>query len=178
MDALKHIIAGCQKEKPEAQKELYQLYKDILFAICKRYLRINEDAEDMFVQGFYKILSKIKSYNGSGSFEGWMKRIMINECLMFLRKNKNFNLSIEGNELDFGYDNQIESNLNFKELLQCLEQLPIGYRTVLNMHVIEGYKHREIAKILGISINTSKSQLIAAKRKFQLVLKKKQSRTG
>ena len=176
--SLNEIVVQCKRNDPNAQKQLYEAYKDILFATCKRYLKNEEDAEDVFVEAFFKIFSKINTYKGNGSFEGWMKRITVNECLMFLRKNKNFNLSIEANQLDFGKEESINSDINFNELLEIMDLLPVGYRTVFNMYVIEGYKHREIAKKLGISINTSKSQLLAAKRKFQGLLKKKQIKIG
>lgn len=178
MQSLNKIISACQNNDAIAQQYLYDHYKSILFAIVKRYIKSEEQAEDIFIEGFYKIFSKIGTYKGNGSFEGWMKRIMINEALMFLRKNHNFNLSVEQDQIEIRYDQDIEGNLNFKELLELMNMLPTGYRTVFNMYVIEGYKHREISEKLGISINTSKSQLIAAKLKFQQLIKKKQLRTG
>jgi len=176
--SLKQVILACQKQDSIAQQYLYDQYKGLIFAICKRYVKDTQDAEDVFIEAFYKILSKISMYEGKGSFEGWMKRIAINESLMFLRKRHNFNLSLEGDEIDVPFHESIVSDINFKALLELMDTLPTGYRTVLNMYVIEGYKHREIAEILGISINTSKSQLIAAKKKFALLIKKKQYRAG
>jgi RNA polymerase sigma-70 factor (ECF subfamily) len=132
------------------------------------------DAEDALVMSFYKIFSKISQFKGEGSFEGWMKRIVVNECLMKIRKSSNLNLHVD---IDQAYDvsdpEHIVSDLNYKELLVLLDDLPNGYRTVFNLYVIEGYKHREIAEILGISINTSKSQLILAKKKMRELFKKK-----
>lgn len=133
------------------------------------------EAEDILVQGFFKIFKKIDQYQNKGSFEGWMKKIMINESLMFLRQRKNFHLSLQQDEIDIPEQEEIQSNIQYDELLELLNQLPVGYRTVFNLNVIEGYKHREIAEKLGISINTSKSQLIQAKKKLQSIIKKKQS---
>lgn len=178
MQSLNKIISACKNNDAIAQQYLYDHYKSVLFGIVKRYIKKDDDAEDVFIEGFYKIFSKIDSYQGKGSFEGWMKRIMINEALMHLRKRQNFNLSVESDDIQIKYNQDIEGKLHFDELIEIMNQLPTGYRTVFNMYVIEGFKHREISEQLGISINTSKSQLIAAKQKFQLLIKKKQLRTG
>lgn len=171
---LEHIITLCQKQNPSAQKELYQQYSPILFGICRRYIKVYEDAEDMLIEGFYKIFSKVGDFKGEGSFEGWMKRIMVNECLMFLRKKNNLHMTLEIMPEDVKMESKAQSNLQYEDVIQLLENLPTGYRTVFNLYVIEGYKHREIAELLGISINTSKCQLILAKKKLKDLLKKKQ----
>ena len=132
------------------------------------------DAEDVMIESFYKIFSKISQYKGQGSFEGWMKRIVINESLMHIRKKNNLNLHIE---LEKAYDAKEDAvavdQLQYEEVLSLLEELPHGYRTIFNLYVIEGYKHREIAELLKISINTSKSQLILAKKRLREIYKKK-----
>jgi len=131
-------------------------------------------AEDLLVESFYTIFSKMDQYKGTGSFEGWMKRIVVNSCLMQIRKKNNLNLHVD---LENAYNLKEEANaitdINHAELLKMMEDLPTGYRTVFNLYVIEGYKHREIAEIMGISINTSKSQLILAKKRMQEFYKKK-----
>ncbi len=170
---LQKIIKGCKNQQSWAQKELYSLYKDVLFGLCRRYIKSLEDAEDVFVEAFYKIFNKINSFKGEGSFEGWMKRIVINESLMFLRKKKHFHLSIESDNVQVKLDPKIVDSLQYNDVVKLLDFLPTGYRTVFNLYVIEGYKHKEIAEELGISINTSKSQLILAKRRMQELLKKK-----
>jgi RNA polymerase sigma-70 factor (ECF subfamily) len=143
--------------------------------MCLRYARTVEDAEDILSEAFYKIFTKISSFKGQGSFEGWMKRITVNEALMSLRKKNTLNMSVELSEVkEQAYDDDIVSRLSYNELLIILEELPPGYRTVFNMYVIEGYKHREIAEHLNISINTSKSQLILAKKKMRELIKKKE----
>ena len=133
-------------------------------------MKEKEDAEDAMIKGFYKAFTKIQKFEGHGSFEGWIRKIMVNECLMMLRKNKNFNLIVEVNDWEIPYQEEITSKLNEKDILYFLNLLPTGYRTVFNLNVIEGYKHREIAERLGISINTSKSQLILAKKRLKEIM--------
>lgn len=133
-------------------------------------------AEDVMITSFYKIFTKIDQYKNQGSFEGWMKRIVINESLMHLRKHNNLNLHVDVEKApQIKEDAVILNELYLDDMLEMLEELPNGYRTVFNLYVIEGYKHREIAELLGISINTSKSQLILAKKKFKELYKKKQN---
>jgi len=133
-------------------------------------------AEDVMITSFYKIFTKIDQYKNQGSFEGWMKRIVINESLMHLRKHNNLNLHVDVEKApQIKEDAVILNELYLDDMLEMLEELPNGYRTVFNLYVIEGYKHREIAELLGISINTSKSQLILAKKKFKVLYKKKQN---
>lgn len=140
-----------------------------------RYMKNEVDAEDALIKGFYKVFSKLDSYKNAGSFEGWMKRIVINECLMLLRKNHNLNMTVAIDDAPIVSSLKIEfvDNLTYEDILNLLDELPVGYRTVFNMYCIEGYKHREIAESLGISINTSKSQLILARKKMRLLIKKK-----
>ncbi len=166
------IIRGCKSQDRTAQKRLYEYYAPILLGICRRYVRNLTDAEDVLLEALYKIMSNINQYQGKGSFEGWMKRIAVNESLMFLRKKHNFNISIDHIQVAAVEENGVEEELFEADLLKILDQLPTGYKTVFNLYVIEGYKHREIAEKLGISINTSKSQLIQAKKKMASLLKK------
>lgn len=173
---LEHIIAKCKNQDPEAQKQLYDIYKDNLFSICIRYLKSQQDAEDVFIDAFYKILTKIEMFKGDGSFEGWMRRIMVNESLMFLRKRTNLQMTVELADKDVpDNDDQPDDEFSYEEIIAILDELPAGYRTVFNLYVFEDYKHREIAEILGISINTSKSQLILAKKRVYDILKKKEN---
>jgi RNA polymerase sigma-70 factor (ECF subfamily) len=123
----------------------------------------------------YKIFTQIESFSGMGSFEGWMRRIVANEALMLLRKTKL--LSFPGDETmtlsNQADDFSIEADISAREILELLNELPTGYRTVFNLYVLEGFKHQEIADMLGISINTSKSQLILAKQRLRNMLIKK-----
>ena len=169
----KHIIDGLKQQDRLTQKLVFEQYGAKVLPIILRYVKNEEDAKDVCVQGFYKVFTKIGSYNGGGSFEGWMKRIIINEALMYLRKYKSFNLSIEESKVDVKYEIDYDSLMDYRSLLKLLDLLPTGYRTVFSLYVLEGFKHREIAEQLGISINTSKSQLILARKRLQEIIKKK-----
>jgi len=169
-----NLIQKLKNQDPVAQKVLYDKYSPLFYAICLRYVKNEVEAEDILVESFYKIFKKIDQFRGNGSFEGWMKRIVINQALMQIRKNSNLNLHVE---LEKAYsvksEAEIIDNINYQEILKLIKELPTGYKTVFNLYVIEGYKHREIAEILNISINTSKSQLILAKKKLRELYKKK-----
>jgi len=138
--------------------------------ICRRYVKVLEDAEDVLIDTFFKIFTNIHQYKGAGSFEGWMKRIAVNQSLMLLRKKHNFKLTVEISNIDIATPSKALSSLQEDDVMALLEKLPTGYRTIFNMYVVEGYKHREIAEELGISINTSKSQLILAKKRLRNML--------
>ena len=150
-----------------------------MYGVCRRYVKHPSDAEEILVTGLYKAMTKIDKYSGKGSFEGWIRKIMVNECLMFLRSRHNFHESVELKEGDLKTEVTIEAELAAADLKALLATLPTGYRTVFNLYVIEGYKHREIAEMLGVSINTSKSQLILAKQKLRdLILENKYHDVG
>ncbi len=167
---LNNILEKCKNGDRKSQKALYDRYKSLLFTICRRYISQYDRAEDVFAEGMVKIFKHLKDYQGNGSFEGWMKRIIVNQCLMYLRKN---DVLHQASDLEFVFlaqqpkhDEKIDAQLVHK----AIQELPPGYRTVLNLYIIEGYKHREIAELIGISINTSKSQLILAKKKLKEIL--------
>lgn len=165
------LIAGCVQQRPSAQRALYERYAPVMMAICRRYLKRSEDAEDALVEGFCKVFKHLNQYSNNGSFEGWIRRIMVNECLMALRKKHALKNAYEIQEhFDLRTDENLNAELAAKDILKLLDQLPNGYRTVFNLYVVEGYKHREIAELLGVSINTSKSQLILAKKRMQQLL--------
>jgi RNA polymerase sigma factor (sigma-70 family) len=168
------LLKRLRDQDRTAQKWLYERYSPLMFSICRRYLRSREDAEEALVSGFFKVYAQIDSYTGMGNFEGWMRRIMVNESLMTLRKTQL--LVFPGDdghiaELSDGFN--IEADISAREIIEVLDELPPGYRTVFNLYVLEGYKHHEIADILGVSINTSKSQLVLAKEKLRQLLKAK-----
>lgn len=169
-----YIIDKCKNQERSGQKALYDKYAPLFFSICLRYIKEKTAAEDLLMESFYRIFSKIGQYKAQGSFEGWMKRIVVNECLMYLRKNNNMNLHLDLDKAKVIPENPtIIDDLSYQEILDLLDLLPNGYRTIFNLYIIEGYKHREIAEQLGISINTSKSQLILAKKKLRELYKKK-----
>ena len=162
------LIAGCKKQNPRAQRIIYDRYAGNMLGLCRRYVHGDLEAEDVMIKGFMKVFSKIDLYEGKGSFEGWMKRIMINEALSFIRKNKSMYLEtdIEVAEREPDYD-KISTELEAQDLLKMVDELPSGYRTIFNLYAIEGYAHKEIAELLGINENTSKSQLSRARMHLQ-----------
>ncbi len=171
---IEKIIEGCKNNNQIAQKKLYDVYSHIFFGLCIRYASDNAEAEDILQEGFIKIFTKISKYSGKGSFEGWMKRIIINIAITTYHKNKKHNqlYNIDTiNERNI-YTNEPErESFSKDELLQAVRSLPKGYRIVFNLFAIEGYKHKEIANILNISINTSKSQYSRAKKLLRKKLK-------
>lgn len=162
---------ACIKQDHKAQRLLYEKFDARFFAVCKRYFIDVQQAEDALVKGFLKIFQNIGSYSSKGNFEGWMHRIMVNECLMELRKNKQLFLSIDDG---FHEETQLavapDSSLDHEDLMRILDSLPIGCKLVFTLYVIEGYKHKEIADSLGITEGTSKSQLSLAKSKLRNLL--------
>lgn len=166
------LIEACKQQDRRAQQLLFDRYSPIMLGVCKRYVKGMEDAEDVLVEAFFRVLTNIHYFKNEGSFEGWIRRIVVNEALMFLRKQHNFNMTLEINaEIDAETDAITAlDELAAQDIINLLDKLPTGYRTVFNLFAIEGYKHREIADLLGISINTSKSQLILAKKRLQEVL--------
>ena len=164
------LIEACKREDRRAQKALYERFSPVMLGVCKRYVKSLHDAEDVLVEAFFKVFINLRQYKGKGSFEGWIRRIVVNEALMFLRKRHNFRLTVEISEIDRPAPASAQQQLAAGDIMQLLDKLPTGYRTVFNLYVLEGYKHREIAEILGVSINTSKSQLILAKKKMQRLL--------
>lgn len=172
-DRLSHIVARCRQQDRKAQKELYEHYAPLFYAIALRYMKRPQEAEDVLVMSFTKIFEKLDTFSGQGSFEGWMKRILVNEALMQLRKKNNIHLSLEIEDRDVPSEANVLDQLMYDELLEMLDELPMGYRTVFNLYAVEGLKHREIAEELGISINTSKSQYLLARKRLVEILKKK-----
>lgn len=168
------LIKRCKRKDRAAQKLLFDKYSAKMFGVCRRYVKNQEDAEDVLVEGLFKVLTKIDKYSNKGSFEGWIRRILVNESLMHLRKRHNFKLTVEVSNIDIKSRATVEDDLAAQDILDLLALLPTGYRTVFNMYVIEGYKHKDIAEILGVSINTSKSQLLLARRRLQSLIKTNQ----
>lgn len=166
----KDLINACRQRDRRAQQALYDRFSPNMFGVCRRYVKSLEDAEDVLVEAFFKVLTNIEQYKGEGSFEGWIRRIVVNESLMALRKKVNFSQPLELKDIDVPVTTSVLQELVAKDILNLIELLPIGYRTVFNLYVMEGYKHREIAQIMGISINTSKSQLILAKKRLKSLL--------
>ncbi|WKV12147.1 sigma-70 family RNA polymerase sigma factor [Marivirga harenae] len=158
------LIAGCIKQKASAQRALFDKYSGRMLGLCRRYVKDVLEAEGVMITAFTKIFERIEQYTGEGNFEGWMKRIMVNESLQYLRKHKNMQLNMDIEEAHHlpNYD-AMEDHLQTEDLMQMIGELPVGYRTVFNLYAIEGYSHKEIAEQLSINENTSKSQLSRAR---------------
>jgi len=156
------LVEQCMQKKPKAQAEVYQLYARKLYATCLKYSRNQQEAEDNLHDGFITIFNKITQYKSKGSFEGWMKRIVINTTLEKYRKDKTLNLITEEipDEIVLDID---EENIQIELLLKFIQELPNRYRLVFNLYVLDDYSHREIAEMLHISEGTSKSNLSRAR---------------
>lgn len=162
------LIDGCRRHDRQAQKRLYEMYSSKMYALCCRYIREKMEAEDVLITAFTKIFDRIEQFKGDGSFEGWIRRVVVNESLSYLRKNKNMYVDVEMEAADREPDfDQLESHLQAEDLMKMIEALPSGYRIVFNLYAIDGYSHKEIADQLGISENTSKSQLSRARAALQ-----------
>jgi RNA polymerase sigma factor (sigma-70 family) len=171
----RELIEGCLKGDAQAQRELYEQYKVPLFRLCLRYASSREEAEDILQEGFLKVFSDLEQYRGTGALGAWMRRVVLNVALQHLRRQKQLPVTAELETIAELADDSVEqlfSQLRAKALVGLIQQLPPGYRTVFNLYVIEGYAHREIADMLSISENTSKSQLSKAKALLRRVLEK------
>ena len=166
------LIETCLKDNPKAQKMLYDTYSSVLFGICLRYSKNEEEAQDILQDSFIKIFTKLDTYQFTGSFEGWLKRIVTNTSIEYYRKK----ITMEHlEEIGFNPYLAIDSDrgLEVEELLKMIQELPEGYRMVFNMYAIDGYTHGEIATKLNISEGTSKSQLSRARAYLQRKFKEK-----
>lgn len=165
------LIAACRKGDSKAQRDIYEKYSPTMFAVCRSYVIELQEAEDILICGFTKAFQKIDQFKGEGSFEGWLRRIIVNEALSYIRRNKSMYLEVEiekaGREPDY---QQLNNHLEVEDLHKMIDQLPTGYKTVFNLYAIEGFSHKEIAGKLGISENTSKSQLSRARVYLQKLL--------
>ncbi|APU68049.1 MAG: sigma-70 family RNA polymerase sigma factor [Bacteroidota bacterium] len=161
--SLEKLIQLCKKQDRKAQEQLYRLYSAKLFGLCLKYSGGYAEAQDNLQDGFLTIFAKISQYNDSGSFEGWMKRIIINTALQKHRKQKVYGLTNEELLKDENIEVEAEEDISLDFLLSCVQELPERYRQVFNLYVLDGYSHREISKMLQISEGTSKSNLARAR---------------
>ena len=167
------LIHGCKEGNRRMQEELYRRFSPRMYAVCLRYASNAEEAEDVLQEGFIKIFKKLDSFRGDGSFEGWIRRIFVNTAIEQFRR-KRYLLPVtekEENTIEGKYFSILDE-LAEKDILALVQELSPGYRTVFNMYVVEGYTHKEIADMLGISEGTSKSQLSRAKVILQDMVKK------
>ena len=162
-------IEGCKRHDRTAQKHLWDAYADAMLMVCMRYVKSLPDAEELMLNGFYNFFNKIDrfDYSGPGSVGPWLKKIMVNECLAFLRKKGGLQLTPETGGMEVATDNDIIGRMSASEIYRYIIELPPGYRTVFNLYVVEGMSHKEIAGLLEISEGTSKSQLNKARAMLQ-----------
>lgn len=170
--SVNELLLKLRQQDRAAQKEVYEIFAPKMLSVCRNYISDIQYAEDVMIKAFFKVFKNIDSFKSQGSFEGWIRRIMVNESLTFLRLNKGL-IYLEENQFPEEPDEEEESasQMDARELLDAL---PEGYRAVFNLYVLEEYSHREIAKMLNISETTSKTQLFRAKKKLkEIILQKK-----
>lgn len=175
-DNIHILIKACQANKRSAQGEIYKMFSAQLFSVCLRYSNNYEDAQDTFQEGFITIFNKIDQYRFEGSFEGWMRRIMVNTCIEKHRNKShlyvvNEEILTDTNE-DSEENNEAYEDYSYNEILSFVQELPDRYRQVFNLYVIEEYSHQDIAEMLDISVGTSKSNLSRAREKLKELIKK------
>jgi RNA polymerase sigma factor (sigma-70 family) len=164
----RNIVQGCLKGEKSFQKQLYDTYSKKMYTLCMRYSNDPDQAKDLLQDGFIKVFQNLHTFKGEGSFEGWMRRILVNVCLESFRKLEN--KFPHGDILEA--ENEYSTHTSFQKfdiayVLKKIQQLAPGYRAVFNLHIMEGYPHQEIAGMLGISESTSKSQLSRARKLLQ-----------
>lgn len=161
------LIARCLNNNRQAQFKLYEKYSPAMFGVCLRYAKNSTDAEDILQEGFIKVFRYLKDYSGRGSFEGWIRKIMVNSALNFYKRKNLISKGVDPEDaqhyLPVNFNNEALSKMEHEELLKLIRKLPDGYRTVFNLNIIEGYSHKEIGSLMKISVNTSKSQLSRAR---------------
>lgn len=164
---LSELIRKAANHNREAQHILYEVHAPKMLSVCRYYIKDIQQAEEAMLNGFFKAFTHLQNFKNEGSFEGWLRKIMVREAISFLRQQKHIEFAVD----DFGFHNEsannIQSGIETNDIQQCIDELPEGYKMVFVMYVIEGYKHHEIAELLQISEGTSKSQLFKAKQLLQ-----------
>jgi len=159
------LVKDCIREKPAAQKQLYDHFAATMLGICYRYTKSITDAEDVLQDGFVKVFKNLQQFQFKGELGGWIRRIMVTTALNFLKKNAKYRheFSYENENLHPVTDDNPELKITGKELAELIRQLPVGYQTIFNLHAVEGYSHIEIGTMLGIHEGTSRSQYARAR---------------
>lgn len=165
------LIKKAINNNREAQQVLFEMHAPKMLSVCRYYIRDLQFAEDVMLNGFFKVFTHLESFKNEGSFEGWIRRIMIRESISFLRKQKQIEFSVEEVYYENGYDDSINTNIEVADIQKLIDELPEGYKIVFVMYAIEGYKHHEIASMLNIAEGTSKSQLFKARKLLQEKIK-------
>jgi RNA polymerase sigma factor (sigma-70 family) len=170
MDEIKEIIQGCVRGEKRSQDRLYKKFSSLLYGICLRYTKNRMEAQDVLQDVFVKIFNNIGAYHHDGSFEGWLRRIAVNTSITNYRKNLKHAFQDDIDEVIKWNDepaNFVDLEFTAEEMMGCIEKLPPGYKMVFNLYVVEGMMHKEIGDMLGVDVNTSKSQLSRAKTYLQ-----------
>lgn len=175
----KKLIQLAVDQNRQAQHQLYLRFSPKMLGVCRQYIKDLHHAEDVMISAFMKVFVHLKNFEHKGSFEGWVRRIMINECISYLRVHQKMEYTEEESFEETSFDT-LEQQFSLDEIQFIIDKLPEGYKMVFNLYAIEGYKHNEIASILGISEGTSKSQLSHARKMLQHqinILKSKENGT-
>lgn len=162
----KELIELAVENNRHAQHQIYSKFSPKMLSVCRQYIKDLQQAEDVMITAFMKVFTNLKHFEHKGSFEGWIRRIMINECISYIRVQKKVKFIEDENYYEESFNN-IESKFSVDDIQFLIDGLPDGYRMVFNLYAIEGYKHQEIAELLGINEGTSKSQLSHARKMLQ-----------
>ncbi len=159
------LIKNCLKGQPAAQKQLYDSYAPSMLGVCYRYTKSLQDAEDILQDGFIKVFRFLHQYNGDGELGAWIRRIMVNTALNYLKQNNKYQYEMVFDKTELHIASQDDPNMTLqaKDLAGLIRQLPIGYQTIFNLYAVEGYSHPEIGEMMGISEGTSRSQYMRAR---------------
>lgn len=172
------IIRLAVENNRHAQQKIYSKYASKMLGVCRQYIKDLHHAEDLMITAFMKVFANLKNFEHKGSFEGWIRRIMVNECISYIRAQKKVSF-LEDEYYQEDSFNNVESNFSVDDIQALIDALPDGYKMIFNLYAVEGYKHQEIASMLGISEGTSKSQLCHARKMLQeRVLKLKNYSNG
>lgn len=181
-EKLKAIVDGCLRNDRKCQKMIFEMYYGKMMSACLRYITDRDEAQDVLQDGFIKVFNSIAKFDFNGSFEGWVRRIIVNTAIDYIRKKKKdifqvtdheFIMNNYSEEADEKEDDNIYLSLKNQEIVDAIKELSPAYRTVFSMYVIDGYSHQQIAEMLNINIGTSKSNLAKARQNLQKLLKEK-----
>ncbi|WP_427872265.1 RNA polymerase sigma factor [Flavobacterium sp. MMS24-S5] len=173
------IIKLAAENNRQAQQQIYTKFSSKMLSVCRQYIKDIQLAEDVMITAFMKVFANLSKFEHKGSFEGWIRRIMVNECISYLRVQKKVKFAEDEFFVEESF-NEIDSQFTVEQIQYLIDALPDGYKMVFNLYAIEGYKHNEIAKMLGINEGTSKSQLSHARKMLQTqitILKKQDNGT-
>ncbi|MBL0356084.1 MAG: RNA polymerase sigma factor [Chitinophagaceae bacterium] len=167
------LIEGCIHKKQDYQKELFNLFAGKMMSVCLRYANDEQQAQDILQEAFIKVFSNIQQYRFEGSFEGWLRRVFVTTALRQVSKQKIFFSDTDiSDHTEHSVGPEVLSKISADEIHALIRNLPDGYRTIFNLHVIEGYSHEEIAGMLGIQATTSRGQLLKARKHLQVLITK------